>query len=113
MSDNHTSLWPFQKLLAKNNLKEADLPEKLRDRIAKLQAETDEDKQEALEQKVFDEVDDFIEEKKKTDKEAEQKKKRDALKKEKVGVSAAPTASDDDKKKPTTGNKVLGHIFGQ
>lgn len=88
---------PHELLMSKNGVAVTDLPEKTQKKIAKFATETDEDKREALDETIYGEVEDFIEDKNAKAK-ADAKKashaaaKADA-KKAKTDVSSAPTAA--------------------
>lgn len=95
-------MYPHESLIKKNEIVITDLPEKTQKSIAKFASETDEEKRDALDEKIFGDVQDFIEEKKKQEKMAKTKADREAekaeLEKEKSkkkgpDLSAAPTAA--------------------
>lgn len=95
MSKETTSAtWPHQDYIKDNNLSLTELPQKTQDLIAKFSALTDKDAQEAMDEKIYGQVDDYLEAKvakekmeKVKGKIAEQKKKKTTL-----DVSGADTA---------------------
>ena len=88
---------PHELLMSKNSIAVTDLSEKTQKKIAKFATETDEDKRDSLDESIYGEIEDFVEDKKAKEK-AEAKKvshaaaKADA-KKAKTDVSSAPTAA--------------------
>ncbi len=103
-----TTLYPYQVLMAENNLTEADLPEAIKKKITKFNEETDEDKKTALDEKIFSDIDDLVEDIKAKAKVEDKKKKHAATQKKATDLSNIPTATDGDGKK---GRSVLGRII--
>jgi hypothetical protein len=88
---------PHEKQLSENNIAVTDLSEKTQKKIAKFAAETDEDKRDSLDESIFGDVEDFIDDKKAKEKADAKKASHAAAKadsKKKVDVSGAPTAQD-------------------
>ena len=85
--------YPFEDSLTEKNVLLTDLPEKTQKLIAKFNEEADEEKREALDEKIFGDVEDFVEEREKKAKEEAKKKKHQEAKKKVVDVSSAPTAA--------------------
>ena len=99
--------FPHKELMSKNGIAVTDLNEKTQKLIAKFEAETDEEKREAIDEKIFGDVEDFIEDKAKKEKMEKTKANRDAVKaelkdKKKIDVSAAPTAAGAAAAAPAT-----------
>jgi len=91
---NQTTTYPHQDLLAENNLEVTALSAKTQALIAKFTAETDEDKKDAIDEKICGDIDDLVEARDKKAKEDAKKKKYEDLKKKKtLDVSKAPTAT--------------------
>lgn len=89
---------PHLSLMSKNSIEVTELPEKTQKLIAKFNAETDEDKRDAIDESIFGQLEDFIEDKNKKAKMEKTKEAREAEKKaiadkKKIDVSAAPTAT--------------------
>jgi hypothetical protein len=91
-------MYAHKTLMTSNSIAVTDLKQKTQNLIAKFEAETDEEKREALDEKIHGDVEDFIEEKTAKEK-ADAKKATFAASKEaakaagKVDISAAPTAA--------------------
>ena len=88
---------PHELLMSKNSVAVTDLAEKTQKKIAKFATETDEDKRESLDESIYGEVEDFVEDreaKKKADaKKASHAAAKADAKKVKTDVSGAPTAA--------------------
>lgn len=110
---------PHETLLANNNVAVTDLPEKTQKKISKFAVETDEEKREALDESIYGEVEDFIEDKKAKEKAAAKKAShaaaKEATKKSKTDVSTAPTAAPEPQKQnaPAKERSVMDSIFGR
>ena len=87
--------YPFEDLIKDNNVVVTELPKKTQDLIAKFPSITDEDAKDAMDQKIYIQVSDFLEEKAKNTKDAADKTKHAEAKKKKEGVdiSKADTAA--------------------
>lgn len=116
--------YPHKEIMTKNSIAVTDLAEKTQKLIAKFEAETDEEKREAIDEKIFGDVEDFIEDKAKKEKMEKTKANREAVKadikeKKKIDVSAAPTATPAPKKDaaaapaPAKERTPLNTIFGR
>lgn len=110
---------PHESLLQKNSIAVTDLPEKTQKKIAKFAAETDEEKREALDESIYGEVEDYIEDKEAKAK-ADAKKASHAAakaeaKKSKTDVSGAPTAAGANQQQsaPAKERSVMDSIFGR
>lgn len=92
MSDTY----PHEDLITNNGINVADLKEGTRKLIEKFKTETDLDKKDALDEKIYGQIDDFMEDKKQAEKTAAVKAKVTAHKEDKkkkaTDVSAAATA---------------------
>jgi membrane protein involved in colicin uptake len=86
-------MYPHEKQLADNNLAVTDLPEKTQKRIAKFTEEKDDVKRESLDESIFGDIEDYLDDKKAKEK-ADAKKAAHTAAKKKVDVSGAPTAQD-------------------
>ena len=64
MSDTY----PHEDLLTNNGIAVTDLPEKTQKLIAKFKGETDLDNKDALDEKIYGQIDDFMEDKKANEK---------------------------------------------
>lgn len=114
--------YPHKEALQKHGIAVTDLPAKTQSAITKFDAETDEDKKDALDEKIFGDIEDFVEAKENKRKADEKKAKhaaaKDEIKKKKTDVSGAPTA-DDGKKKDETApppkkeRTAFDHIYGR
>lgn len=103
-----------QKLMADNSVTAAELPAKTQRLIEKFTAETDEDRKETLDEKIFSDVDDFIEAKAKTTK-AEEKKGKFQETKKTLDVSKAATAQTaaTTTAEPAKEKSFMGKVFGR
>lgn len=105
-----------QKLMADNSVTVTDLAAKTQRLIEKFEAETDADRKETLDEKIFSDVDDFIEAREKA-KKAEEKKGKFADTKKKLDVSAAATATGNQPAATTAApakeKSFMGRVFGR
>jgi len=90
--------FPHLDLLSENNIAVTDLSEKTQKLITKFNATTDEDTKEALDEKIFGDVGDYIEEQAK-EKRAKEKKEAHAAAKQKQEDAAKKKIEDAAKKK--------------
>lgn len=110
---------PHEKLLSDNGIAVTDLPEKTQKKISKFAVETDEEKRESLDESIYGEVEDFIEDKAAKEKSAAKKAShaaaKEAAKKSKTDVSSAPTAagSQQQQSAPKKVRSVMDSIFGR
>lgn len=109
-----------ENLLQTNSIAVTDLPEKTQKKIAKFAAETDEEKRDALDESIFGDVEDFIEDKAAKDKAAAKKashaKAKEELKSKKLDVSNAPTAvpaGDKDTPPPAKERTLYDKIYNR
>lgn len=105
--------------MSKNSVAVTDLAEKTQKKIAKFATETDEDKRESLDESIYGEVEDFIEDKEAKAK-AEAKKQshakaKEETKKAKTDVSGAPTAkpAGDAPPPPKKEKSLMDKIYGR
>jgi TRAP-type C4-dicarboxylate transport system substrate-binding protein len=107
---------PHQDLMSTNGITAAELPAKTQRLIEKFAAETDEDRKETLDEKIFSDVDDFIEAKAKAAKAEEKKGKREEVKK-KIDVSTAATATGNQTATtatdPVKAKSFMGRVLGR
>lgn len=110
---------PHEVLLQKNGVAVTDLAEKTQKKIAKFATETDEEKREALDESIYGEVEDFIEDKEAKAK-AEAKKQshakaKEETKKAKTDVSGAPTAkpAGDAPPAPKKERSMMDVVYGR
>ena len=85
--------YPHQDSLIENKIAVNELPEKTQKLIKKFTEAKDEETKEALDEKIFGDIEDFVEANEKKSKEAAKKEKHAAVKNKKVDVSSAPTAT--------------------
>lgn len=91
-----TTTFPHQDLLNDNKVVIAELPKKTQDLIEKFKTLTDADAQDAMDEKIYGQVEDHLEEKAKKEKEAKVKQKvaeHKEKKKASADVSKAETAA--------------------
>ena len=110
--------YPFEDQMAENNVLIEDLDEKTQNLIAKFNAESDEVIRESLDEKIFNDVSDFIEAREKKAQAAARKIQHTEFKNkkttphvtEKVDVSASPTANESNtpKKDATFTDRLFG-----
>ena len=89
---SETTTYPHQDLISEHKIAVTDLPEKTQKKIAKF-ASADEEAKEALDEVIYQDVEDFIEAKAKAAKAAATKEKIAEHKKKKLDVSQAATAT--------------------
>jgi len=90
-----TNTYPHADLITDNKINVTELPQKTQDLLTKFTALTDPDAKEAMDEKLYGLIDDFLEDKAKKEKEAKTKEKvKDHKEKKKAGldVSSAATA---------------------
>lgn len=85
--------YPHQDSLNEHKITVNELPEKTQKLIKKFTEAKDEETKEALDEKIFGDIEDFVEAKEKQQKEEAKKKKHAEFKNKKVDVSNAPTAA--------------------
>lgn len=111
-----TTTFPHQDLMSTNGVTSAELPAKTQRLIEKFTAETDDDRKESLDEKIFSDVDDFIEAREKEKKKAEKTGKREEVKK-KLDVSSAATATGNQAQtttaSPAKEKPFLSKMFGR
>ena len=105
-TEQKTTTYPHQDLIAKNKIVLTELTPKTQDAIQKFNAEKDETKKEALDEKIFGDVEDYLEAKANKEK---SEKKKDRYAEAKKQTSAAPAASNEPKKK----SGFVGRRFGR
>ena len=92
-----TNTYPHEDLIKDNQVNVAELPAKTQALMTKFKAETDSDKKDSLDESLYGQIEDFIEDKKAKMKDEANKVKVAAHKekkaKEKIDVSNAPTAN--------------------
>jgi hypothetical protein len=84
--------YPFEDLIRDNSVVVTELPKKTQDLIAKFPAITDNDAKDAMDQKIYLQIKDFLEEKADATKKAEEEKTK-KTKKDGIDVSKADTAT--------------------
>ena len=90
-----TNTWLHQDLISDNKINVAELPQKTQDLITKFAAITDKDSKEAMDERIYGQIDDYLEDKAAKEKEAKTKEKVKAHKEKKkagIDVSQAATA---------------------
>lgn len=91
-----TNTYPHQDILKDNSVNVTELPQKTQDLIAKFSALTDDDAKEAMDLKIYGQIEDYLEDKAKKEKEEKLKAKVNAHKEKKkagnLDVSGAATA---------------------
>ena len=111
---------PHEDLLTDNKVTVTDLPQKTQTLLEKYKAETDEDKKETMDESLYGQIEDYLEDKATKEKAAKNKEKVAEHKKKKLDVSQAATAtgkdgkngSKDGEEKPKQ-RSVLNTIFGR
>ena len=94
-----TNTWPHQDLISDNKINVSELPQKTQDLITKFAAITDKDSKEAMDERIYGQIDDFLEDKAAKEKEAKTKEKVKAHKEKKkasIDVSSAATAKSPE-----------------
>ncbi len=107
--------YPHQDHMNENKIAVNDLPEKTQKLIKKFTEEKDDDKKDALDEKIFGDIEDFIEAKEKKAKDDDKKAKHSAVKQKKTDVSAAPTATGKKTKEedPKEEKSFSSRFFGR
>ena len=120
MSDK-TTTFPHQDLLAENKVVVAELPKKTQELLEKFKTLTDSDAQDAMDEKLYGQIEDHVEEKAKKEKEAKVKEKVAAHKEKKKATNdvskadtATPPAGTPPAGTPPEPKKsALGFLFGK
>lgn len=100
-----TTTYPHQDLIKKHNIVLTELSAGTQASIQKFNAEKDETKKEALDEKIFGDVEDYIEAKEKKEK---SDKKKDRYAEAKKQTSAAPATTAEPKKEKSFLDKRFG-----
>lgn len=113
-----TTTWPHQDLLAENNIVVTELPKKTQELLEKFKTLTDADAQDAMDEKLYGQIEDHVEEKAKKEKENKVKEKVAAHKEKKkatIDVSKADTANNPPAGTPPPEPKKssLSFLFGK
>ena len=115
-----TSTFPHQDLLNDSKVVVSELPQKTQDLIAKFATLTDSDAQDAMDEKLYGQIEDHLEEKAKKEKDAKVKQKvADHKEKKKLSVANAETATGvqgtpaGTQTPPAPKKSSLGFLFGK
>ena len=110
---------PHEKLLSDNQIAVTDLPEKTQKKIAKFTASTDDETRDSLDESIFGDVDDFIDEKQKAEKAAAKKAAHSDAKeaakaaKSVTDLSDAPTAQKKQSETPPKTRTIYDRLYAR